>query len=332
MALDADAIVDRRRLRRSLTLWRVVAILLIAVLVGGAALALGGRDWLAHHEPHVARLSVSGVITDDRRMVRLIERIGNSGSVAAVIVAIDSPGGTTVGGEALYEALRALAEKKPVAAHIATVGASAGYLTAIATDHIVARRNAITGSVGVLFQYGDAAGLLDTLGVRLDAAKSGALKAEPAPWAPASDPAKAMLQGVVEDSFVWFRDLVVERRGLSPAETTQISDGRIFTGHQALEAGLVDALGSEAEAVAWFESERGVEKGLPVRDWKLPRDGDGFGFLSSLGDGFGRSIAHALLEVVGFPVADGDVRLDGLRSLWQAPALERGDRFEGATR
>jgi len=332
MALDADAIVDRRRLSRSLTLWRVIAILLIAVVAGTVAFAYAGSDWLEHREPHIARLSVRGVITDDRRQIRLIERLGKNSSVAAVIVAIDSPGGTTVGGEALYEALRTLAEKKPVAAHIATVGASAGYLAAIATDHIVARRNSITGSVGVLFQYGDAAGLLDTLGVHLEAAKSGDLKAEPAPFAPASEAAKAMLQGVVQDSFDWFRDLVVERRKLDAAEIALISDGRIFTGNQALAAGLVDALGSEAEAVAWFESERGVAAKLPVLDWKLPSEGSGVPFLSALGEGFGRSIAHALMDVVGFPVADGEVRLDGLRSLWQAPALERGGRFEGATR
>jgi protease-4 len=332
MALDADAIVDRRRLRRSLTLWRTLAILLVALAIGAAAFAFGGSDWLARHEPHIARLSITGVITDDRRQVRLIERLADNPSVAGVIVSINSPGGTTVGGEVLYEALRKLAEKKPVAAHIATLGASAGYLTAIAADHIVARRNAITGSIGVLFQYGDAAGLLDTLGVRLDAAKSGSLKAEPAPWAPASEEAKAVLQGVVEDSFVWFRDLVVERRGLDAGAVALFSDGRIFTGHQAVEAGLVDTLGGEDAAVDWMERERGVAADLPVRDWRLPPENSGVPFLSSVGEGFGRSLARSLLETAGFPVADEAGRLDGLRSLWQAPALERGDRFEGATR
>lgn len=332
MALDADAIVDRRRLRRSLTFWRAFAIVLVAAAALVAVFAFGGRDWLAHQEPHIARLSVTGLITDDRRQVRLIERLADSPSVAAVIVAIDSPGGTTVGGEVIYEALRKLAEKKPVAAHIATLGASAGYLTAIAADHIVARRNAITGSVGVLFQYGDAAGLLDTLGIHLDAAKSGSLKAEPAPWAPASEEAKAVLQGVVEDSFVWFRDLVAERRGLGPEAVAEFSDGRIFTGHQALEAGLVDALGGEDEAVDWFVRERDVAAGLPVRDWKLPSKEGNFPFLSSIGEDFGRSFAHTLLESVGFPTMVEGQRLDGLKSLWQAPALERGDRSEGATR
>lgn len=332
MALDADAIVDRRRLRRSLTLWRTLAILLVAAAIGAAAFAFGGSDWLARHEPHIARLSISGVITDDRRQVRLIKQMADNPSVAGVIVAINSPGGTTVGGEVLYEALRALAEKKPVAAHIATLGASAGYLTAIAADHIVARRNAITGSIGVLFQYGDAAGLLDTLGVHLDAAKSGSLKAEPAPWAPASEEAKAILQGVVEDSFVWFRDLVVERRSLAPETVALFSDGRIFTGNQAVEVGLVDAIGGEDEAVDWMERERGVAADLPVREWKLPTESSGVPFLSAIGESFGRSIVRTLLESAGIPVVDGAGRLDGLRSVWQAPALERGDRFEGATR
>ena len=332
MALDADAIVDRRRLRRSLTLWRTLAILLVALAIGVAAFAFGGSEWLARHEPHIARLSVSGVITDDRRQVRLIEQMADNPSVAGVIVAINSPGGTTVGGEVLYEALRKLAEKKPVVAHIATLGASAGYLTAIAADHIVARRNALTGSIGVLFQYGDAAGLLDTLGVRLDAAKSGSLKAEPAPWAPASEEAKAVLQGVVEDSFVWFRDLVVERRGLGPDAVALFSDGRIFTGRQAVDAGLVDEIGGEDEAVGWMERERGVAADLPVREWRVPSERSGVPFLSAIGEGFGRSIVRTLLESAGIPVADDAGRLDGLRSVWQAPALERGDRFEGATR
>ena len=115
--IDADLIVDRRRLRRKLALWRVIGVVAVAALIAGIVVYTAGiGDVAGRSRAHIARISISGLITDDRAKRELIEKVGNSAAVKAVIVSINSPGGTTVGGEALYEALRKLGEKKPVVA------------------------------------------------------------------------------------------------------------------------------------------------------------------------------------------------------------------------
>ena len=152
-----------------------------------------------------------------------------------MIVAINSPGGTTAGGEELYEALSALRAKKPVVAVISELGASAAYMTAIAADRIFARRLSIVGSIGVLFQHVDAGKLLDTIGVDFDKVQTGPLKAEPDIDEPMVGEVRASLQSLVDDSFPWFVDIVAERRGLTRPETLALADGRILTGRQALD-------------------------------------------------------------------------------------------------
>ncbi len=123
--------------------------------------------------PHIARVTVSGIITDDRKMQELIERVGKADQVKAVILDIDSPGGTTTGGEAMYDAVRRLAEKKPVVAVCGTLATSAAYIVALATDRIFVYGNTITGSVGVIFQWADVTELLHTLGIKVEEVKSG---------------------------------------------------------------------------------------------------------------------------------------------------------------
>lgn len=332
MSLDADAIVDRRRLRRALAGWRILAIAVIALAAAGLAALYGGLDLLDRASPHVARLSVDGVIGEDRPRLKLIRELGDNAAVAAVIVSIASPGGTTAGGEALYEALRKLAEKKPVVAYIGSLGTSAGYMAALAGDHIVARRTAITGSIGVLFQYGDAARLLDTLGITVAAEKSGPLKAEPDPFSPATPEAQAMLAGVVADSYEWFLSLVVERRKLPVDTARKLADGRIYTGHQAKEAGLVDALGEESEAVAWLVREHRIAADLPIREWRPTKEEDGLPFFTALGAGFATGIVDGVRAALGIAGPGGDGRLDGLLSLWQGSEHQRAGRFAGATR
>ena len=147
-----------------------------AALLGALALSnqdVGGPGALL---PHVARLSVNGIITDDRKMKDLIDKLGKSDQVKAVILDINSPGGTTTGGEAMYDAIRRLAEKKPVVAVCGTLATSAAYIVALATDRIFVYGNTITGSVGVIFQWVEVTDLMKTLGVKVEEARSGALK------------------------------------------------------------------------------------------------------------------------------------------------------------
>jgi len=193
-------------------------------------------------------------------------------------VAIDSPGGSTTGGEELYDGIRAIADKKPVVATMGTLAASAGYMTAIAADHIVAERTTITGSIGVLFQYGNVGKLMQTLGVEVKTLKSAPLKAEPSPFTYPEQPgAAAMIQKLVDDTYAWFVDIVAERRKLDRSVALALADGSVYSGRQALTLKLVDEIGGQDQAVAWIESQ-GVAKDLPVLDWEPTKPYEGLHF------------------------------------------------------
>src|SRR5829696_9764173 len=208
MSLDAEAIVDRRRLRRKLSFWRVLGILALVAAVVSLGYVGADRSGVPFGRNHIARVSVSGFIGGGRSTSELLRRVGESGSVSGVVISINSPGGTTSGAEELYRNIRLLAEKKPVVAFVDGTAASGGYITALAADRIVARDTSLVGSIGVLFQYPDVSKLLETVGVRVEEIKSAPLKAEPSPFHPTSPEARAALQQVVGDTAEWFRRLV----------------------------------------------------------------------------------------------------------------------------
>jgi len=264
----------------------------------------------------------------DRKLLETVDTLTTNDAVKGVIVSIDSPGGATSAGEALYAALRKLAAKKPTVAHVGSLAASAGYLTAIGTDHIVTRRTALTGSIGVLVQWGDVSKLMDMVGVKLDEVKSTPLKAEPTPFKPTSPEARAMLDKVVKDTYAWFVDLVAERRGLTPERARELADGRVVTGAQALELKLVDEIGEESVAVAWLET-KGVEKGLKIRDWKPERKLGDWAVAESLTE----AIVRGTLSALGLEAHIDTIRsLDGLRSHWHLGTGENPSNSGGIGR
>ncbi|KQT43098.1 Clp protease [Aureimonas sp. Leaf454] len=319
----AQDLIDRRRLRRKLGFWRVATILSLGALVVGVPFALtmrGGGDAAIGRQ--IARVAIEGVITENEKLLELLKDLKEDDRVKAVILKIDSPGGTTVGGETLYRAAREIAAVKPVAAEVGTLAASAGYMVAAASDHIVAHQTSIVGSIGVLFQYVDASVLLGHVGLKVSAIKSSPLKAEPSPFAPAPPEAEAMIRRTVLDTYEWFVALVDERRPFDAAEARRLADGSVFTGGQSLENRLIDAIGGEAEVRAWLEGPRGVEKDLEIVD-REPETEGGFGasifagarasLFSTLGlDPSATSLPDALGRSVG--------HLDGLLSLWQPPS------------
>jgi protease-4 len=317
LMMDAEAIADRHRLRRKLTFWRIAGVLALIVAVGTAGYFAANRTGVARGRDHIARIFVNGVITGNQRLADLMRDVGNARSVSGVVISISSPGGTTTGSEELFRNIRALAAKKPLVAFVDGTAASGGYITAMAADHIVARDTSLVGSIGVLFQYPDVSALLDHVGVKVEAVKSAPLKAEPSGFSPTSPEARAALQQVVDDTYGWFKRLVQERRHLNDAELAVVSTGQVFTGHQGIPLKLVDALGTERDAISWLESDKGVSKDLPVRTWE-PRGGRDFSLFAWAAAGadlLGYGSVGEVLRTTA--VAAGTARLDGLLALWQ---------------
>lgn len=313
--IEAETVIERRCLRRRLTAWRLAAVVLavfvIALIMAGDQRLAGTGGFL----PHIARVSVSGLITDDQTMLELLDKVGKSSQVRAVILDINSPGGTTTGGEAMYDAIRRLAEKKPVVAVCGTLATSAAYIVALATDRIFVYGNTITGSVGVIFQWADVSELMRTLGVKVEEVKSGPLKAVPNPFEPTDEKGRALAAEMVQEAKVWFVDLVGKRRNLEPGAVPGLTDGRVYSGRQALALKLVDEIGDERAAKRWLQKERDVTPGLSVVEWKPKSESGGiWGWLfGSIASSFGIA-ADNFVSLFG-QVSEG-LRLDGLVSLW----------------
>ena len=318
MTLDAETLIDRRRLKRRVTFWRAVAFGVAIIAIIGLFMQYGSMDAGFARGTHIARIPIKGLITENRKQLKLFKDLAEDSNVVALVLDVNSPGGTTTGGEALFEVIREVAKKKPVVAVFGTVAASAAYIVGLASDHIVARGNTITGSVGVIFQWAEVHELLGKIGVQMKEVKSGPLKATPSPFQPQSEASLAVTREMVAESQKWFNSLVSDRRKLDPASVPGLLDGRIYSGRQALGYKLIDQIGSEPEAVKWLEEKHGIAAGIKIIDRKPAQSGS-IGF-------FGK----ALLGLVGIGVDElgqlsviskldktlSGLSLDGLLSVW----------------
>jgi len=306
MSTETDAWLERRLLARRATRWRIVAILALLALVLFGLWRLDPGNLIAQRQVHVARLEISGVIAENDWWLEKLKEAGEDDRVRAVVLHINSPGGSTYGGEALFQAIRRVAEQKPVVSVIGTLGASAGYMVAIAGDHVLARETSLTGSIGVLFQTAEFSKLMEKVGVSAETITSGALKAEPNPTRPMSPAGKAQIQAMVNETHAWFVDLVASRRELPRDEVARLADGRVYSGRAALQNGLIDGLGGVAEARIWLARTHQISPELPLRD--IPPEPP-----TGLLDGLGSRTFAALL---GKSLIPERLRLDGLVSLW----------------
>jgi protease-4 len=299
MAVDSENYDIRRRLKRRLTFWRLLAILLVIIL----------GVWIFNEmsaekvTDHVARLDVTEIIVENDRRQEVIDTVISDPSAKALVVYINSPGGSTYGSERLYKALRRVAETKPVVTVIGTVGASGGYMTALAGDRIFAGESSIVGSIGVIVQLTEISELMKKVGVSATAITSGALKGEPSPFKPISEAGRENLQDMVTATYDWFVSLVTARRPLAENDVRALADGRVVIGLVAVKNGLIDEIGGITEAQSWLESEKQIPAGLPLRtlDYSEPKP----------------LIARLLGEMMGKSVLSERLTLDGLLSLWQ---------------
>jgi protease-4 len=325
MSLDTDYIVDRRRMRRKLTFWRVLAVLIAIIgVVVIAALTRGSAELsgpLARPlTPQISRVTIRGLIREDQERARALQSLAESSNTRAVIIHIDSPGGTTAGSEELYDSLRRVAQQKPTVVVVDGVAASGAYMAAIAADHIFTQNTSLVGSIGVLFQYPNVTDLLKNVGVKVESIKSSPLKAAPNGVEPTSPEAQAAIESLVLDTFAWFKGLVQDRRKLDGEALDRVTDGRVFTGRQAIEVKLVDELGRERDAIDWLAKTNHIDAKLPVRDWRLhSRIGD-LSFLhlavAKVLDSVGLASLVQAFESSGALHTFEELNLDGMLSLW----------------
>jgi protease-4 len=308
MSLQTDAFIDRQRLKRRLTFWRVLA---VAALVLAAIVAAPKRGHIGGD--HLARYAINGVIGDGREQIEALDKMRKDASVRGVLLHLDTPGGAVGGGEGIHAALQELVAAKPVVAVMDGTAASAGFMIAVAAPHIVARESTLTGSIGVIMELGDFSGLLGKIGIKSDPLVSGPLKGQPSFTAPLSDAGRDYLQALVMDLYDQFVDIVAAGRHMDKARVKQLADGRAYTGRQALGLGLIDEIGGEPEAIKWMQKRHNLTPDLPIDDVKKDDTWYGHYTRSSLGD----LILGALGSTMGQPV-----HVDGVYALWQ-PVITR---------
>lgn len=228
--------------------------------------------------PGVALIRVEGVIQSgqagvlaenvaaSRTLVGLIERAAEDGDVKAIVLAVNSPGGGVVASDEIYHALKQV--DKPIVVSMGDLAASGGYYISMAADWIVANPNTLTGSIGVISEFPNADGLLDKIGVEFVVIKSGEHKDIASPFRDMTAEEVALWQKIIDETYAGFVQIVAEGRRMPEDRVRQLADGSVYTGRQALDFGLVDALGYEDDAIAKAGELGGIQGKPRVIEYK----------------------------------------------------------------
>lgn len=306
MALNADTLLDRLYLKGQVTKWRIITIVIAVV-----ALIVVSDRYSHHSSPiggdFVARITIDGVIGDDQKLYDLIGDVADNPKAKAVIVWLDTPGGSAVGGEEIFLRLRQLSAKKPVVAVMRSLAASAGYMVALGSDYIIAREGTITGSIGVLIETAEVTELAEKLGIKPITIKSAPLKGSPSPFEKSTPEAERVLHDVINDFYNRFVDMVSDRRQLPRGIVVTLADGRVYSGRRALDDKLIDALGGEDEAMKYLVETRHIKKDLEIQDVKIDPETGWFSAVSQ--------------DIAGKFFQKSSLGLDGLSAIWH-PSLQ----------
>ncbi|MDF3048176.1 MAG: sppA2 [Candidatus Midichloriaceae bacterium] len=269
MALTPDQIIDRMNLKKQMLNWRLFAIVVSLLF---AFLLISGKDFKSSYSidgEHIARISIEGPIYDILPRIDNLGKLAGNKNVKGVIIHVNSPGGTAVGGENLYLAIRKIAREKPVSIVMSDMAASAGYMLSLGADHLVAHEATITGSIGVIAQSFEITKLADTLGVKFHNFKSSPLKGGPIPTEHLTPEMQRSMELIIRDTYDFFVGLVSERRNIPLEKLLPLADGRAYTGRQAFSLGLIDALGDEDTAYDWIVSAAKLNASINVKDYDI---------------------------------------------------------------
>ncbi len=273
MNLSPDYLVERKRNKTQLAKWKIFSLLLIIALVvfvgknyssdlNIASTSLQGAEV-------VGRIKINDIISDDLERIKNIEKIADNKKIKALIVHINSPGGSVVGSEMLYNSISKLSKTMPIAVVMGSVAASGGYMAALGGDYIIAHNGTITGSIGVLMQSAEITELAEFVGVKFTNFKSDELKANPSFTEKLTPEAYQATMDSIYEVYDYFIELVAARRNLDIEYVKKLADGRIYSGRQALDLKLVDAIGNEDTARNWLEKEKEISKDIAIQDIKL---------------------------------------------------------------
>ena len=263
--------------------------LLLVFLVLVTLITLNSFLDFERRSPHIARIKIDGPIFDDINFNGLIYELGLNSNVKALIVHINSPGGSVVGAESIFVALSELSREKPSVSVLGETATSGGYLIAAATDKIISRSNTLTGSIGVILQYPNLSKLLKNIGIDVNTIRSSDLKASINLFEKPTSKALEKHKQVIDETFLWFKGIVAEKRKISDINLEKVSQGGVFTGRKAKKLGLVDLIGGEREAIKYLEEKVDII-GLPLIDWTSSKESSSLfdlifrqGDISSLG-------------------------------------------------
>lgn len=259
-------------LKSKLHYWKNIAIIsavIVALLLFNGLFGSLGSGVI--EEDYIASITINDVIFEDEHRSKILEEIYKSKAIKAVIININSPGGGIVGSEMLFNDLRKIAAEKPTAVLMQSVAASGGYMAAIASDYIVAYNGTLTGSIGVLMESPEASELAKKVGVKFNSYKSSPLKGAPSMFEKSNAKIDAVMQESIDDSHKFFSDLVKARRGakLKKQHFDKIFDGRIFTGRQAFEVGLIDKIGTKDDVLEYFKTQKIDSENLPIKEVEI---------------------------------------------------------------
>ncbi|WP_342260062.1 signal peptide peptidase SppA [Candidatus Tisiphia endosymbiont of Metellina segmentata] len=271
MTITPDYIIERKQNKLKLRLWKLATILMFIVLIVVMIkkFDLPSSEYVTTNSNYIAAVSIEDIIFEDTKRDKRLEKIIDDDKINALIVNVNSPGGTVVGSEKIYNILRKISAKKPVVIVMGTLAASGGYLISLGGDYIISHNGTITGSIGVIFQTLEVTDLAKTLGITFNNFKSGELKAAPNPTEKVTEAVRQAIMSNVQDTYDYFIELVALRRGLAIEEVKKIADGRIYSGRQALKLKLVDAVGSEDDAIKWLQEVKKIDKDLKVKEFKI---------------------------------------------------------------
>ncbi|MFI4983613.1 MAG: signal peptide peptidase SppA [Rickettsiales bacterium] len=271
MSLSADQILDRIKLKKKLTSWRLVAIIAFVFLLLSVFSTDSAKPSKVSviESNYIARIELTGMILNDRDRLEILNDIYENDAIKAVIVHISSGGGTPVGGENLLHAFRKISKKKPIVTVIDDMAASGAYMAAMGTDYIIARETSIAGSIGVISMSFEVTELAEKIGVKFNTIRTSPFKGGPIPTDKMSPEMRYELEHISSDVYATFVDMLKDRRKIKPEFFAEVTAGRVFTGRQSVVNGLIDALGDEETAINWLSEQKKVPADLKVKDIPL---------------------------------------------------------------